>query len=395
MSCVAVQPPRRRSVAQSRLLHVLTLTPFYPAAQDPSRGSFVAEPLRCSEELDIRNHVIAVQTAYRRGNEAMSPEFAAEWLTYPSLPGNVGLPSAGFLLAARLKARIRELLAAGALDLIHAHAALPCGHAAALLGKEFGIPFIVSVHGLDVYFERQAAPVAWWCRRISQNVYRSAKKVVCISNAVRNLLPPAPHANATVVYNGVDPDLFWPGDEAPSPTILAVGNLIPTKGHAQLFQAFSQVVREFPHSRLEIIGDGPERKDLERLASSLRIRDRISFLGRRSRTQVAAAMRRCAVFALPSVYEGLGCVYLEAMASARPVIGCKGQGISELVRHGSNGFLVPPGGTPELHDCLRTLLGSPELRRSVGAEARNTVLDGFTVASQAQQLAAIYRECAR
>ena len=103
-------------------------------------------------------------------------------------------------------------------------------------------------------------------------------------------------------------------------------------------------------------------------------------------------MRRCTVFALPSRYEGLGCVYLEAMSSGKPVIGCRGQGIAEIIQQGSNGFLVGPDNEKELALALGMLLRDEALRRRVGAAARDTILDRLTLARQAEDLARIYRE---
>jgi glycosyltransferase involved in cell wall biosynthesis len=196
-----------------------------------------------------------------------------------------------------------------------------------------------------------------------------------------------------VVYNGVDPERFSPG-VAPqgSLVVLAVGNLIPTKGHEVLLRAVASLAQEFPALELEIVGEGPERDRLESVADKLQITGRVKFLGRQSRDQVAAAMKRCTVFALPSRNEGLGCVYLEAMSCGKPVIGCRGQGIAEVIRHGSNGFLVGPDNEKELSLALAMLLRDENLRRNLGRAARDTVIDRFTLTQQAESLARIYRE---
>jgi hypothetical protein len=192
----------------------------------------------------------------------------------------------------------------------------------------------------------------------------------------------------------VDPELFSPASEPPSvePLVLSVGNLIPVKGHDLLIRAVASLAPEFPALTLEIIGDGPERSQLQMLAQQLHVADRVRLLRRQSRHQVAAAMRRCTVFALPSRYEGLGCVYLEAMSAGKPAIGCRGQGIAEIIRHGFNGFLVGPDNEKELTLALGMLLRDAALRRRLGDAARNTILDRLTLAQQAESLARIYRE---
>jgi glycosyltransferase involved in cell wall biosynthesis len=202
--------------------------------------------------------------------------------------------------------------------------------------------------------------------------------------------------NAEVIYNGVDTEMFRPGTELQSPpTVLSVGNLIPIKGHALLMRAFARVWNAAPGCWLEIFGDGAERHGLMQLAGELGISERVIFRGRQARTTIAEAMRRCALFALPSSYEGLGCVYLEAMASGKAAIGCRGQGIEEVIAHGKNGFLTTPGDETELSEWLRVLLQNDDLRSRVGANARGTILQRHTLEHQARRLSELYRECAR
>jgi glycosyltransferase involved in cell wall biosynthesis len=204
------------------------------------------------------------------------------------------------------------------------------------------------------------------------------------------------NCRTSVVYNGVDPELFSPAAASSSEatTILSIGNLIPIKGHEHLIRSLASLAAEFPAVELEIIGDGSEREHLEALARELKIEPRVHFRGRQSRAQVAEAIKRCTLFALPSRYEGLGCVYLEAMAAGKPAIGCRGQGIAEIIRHGSNGFLVGPDNEKELALALAMLLRDKPRRNALGLAARDTVLDQLTLAHQAESLARIYRECA-
>lgn len=389
-----------RDWAKSRTstpLHVLTLTPFYASEDDDAAGCFVSEPLDALATVGIENTVLALQPFYRRKLRVRSSDRTARWFRYFSWPGSAGLPVAGAFAFARIVGRLREMQRAHRIDLIHAHAPLPSGHAAMLLNAELGIPYVVSVHGLDVFSTGQAGGrAAEWSRRLSQRVYRSSRRVICVSEHVREqvLEGMGRSCRTSVVYNGVDPELFSPGSEAASedPVILGVGNLIQIKGHDLLIRAVGALVSEFPRVSLELIGDGPERGSLRALAQQLQILDRVHFLGRRSRRQVADAMRRCTVFALPSRYEGLGCVYLEAMSVGKPVVGCRGQGIAEIIRHGSNGFLVGPGNEKELVLALAMLLRDDQRRQNLGAAARDTILDRLTLAQQAESLARIYRE---
>ena len=197
----------------------------------------------------------------------------------------------------------------------------------------------------------------------------------------------------SVVYNGADPSRFTPAADPVWPALLTVGNLIPTKGHELIVHALAALQPEFPDLSWEVIGQGPELNRIRALAERLGVLSSIRFRGRQDRTEVAGACRCCTVFVLTSRYEGLGCAYLEAMASGRVAIGCVGQGIEEVIRHGENGWLVPPNSREDLIEGLRVLLRDSPRRTQIGAAARESILQSFTLAHQAQHLVTIYREC--
>jgi teichuronic acid biosynthesis glycosyltransferase TuaC len=381
---------------ERKSLRVLTLTPFYPSADNDSAGCFVAEPLRALSNVGIANTVFAVQPFYRGKTQASPDSFPTEWMRYLSLPGGIGLPTAGASVFARVVGRVRRVQQSSGIDLIHAHGPLPCGHAAMLLNTQLGLPYVVSVHGRDAFSTEQVKGRAGeWCRRISRRVYRSSQRVICISECVRNeVLQGVDGVRTSVVYNGVDSEMFSPGaDPASAQVLLSVGNLTPIKGHATLIRAFAALSSEFPILTLEIIGEGPELSRLTALADELDVGDRVRFAGRKSRRQVADAMRQCTIFALPSRYEGLGCVYLEAMSVGRPVIGVRGQGIAEIIQHGINGLLVGADNDKQLTLAIAMLLRDESWRARTGAKARETILDRFTLSDQARSLARIFREC--
>jgi glycosyltransferase involved in cell wall biosynthesis len=380
-------------------IDVLTITPFYPNSGDDSQGCFVAEPIPVSQQqFNVRNQVLAVRPFYRGKTKSSGTAFTAQWQRYFCLPGNYGLASSGTFLFAQIVRRVRLLAARGQLSMVHAHGPLPCGQVAMLIKRALGVPFVVTVHGLDAFSTEQVRGNSGRSvRRVCGAVYESAERVICVSTKIRDrVLAGAPGAKTSVIYNGVNIDMFQPSTSTPSwETVLSVGNLIPIKGHEVLLRAFARVHSIFPQATLQIIGDGPERERLELLAQQLDVHKQAHFLGRRTRRQVAEAMQECSIFALPSTYEGLGCVYLEAMSCGKPAIGCYGQGIEEVIRSASNGFLVRPNCIDELESVLTTLLRDAELRNKLGKAARETVTQNFTLTRQAENLAQLYRECMR
>lgn len=373
---------------------ILTLTPFYPKASDDAWGCFVAEPLTALRKLEIESHVIAVEPFHRpRSTPNGHP---AQWVRYAAIPGGLGLASSGTFLYPRVVSNVSKLHSVQPFDLIHAHAALPCGQAADLLSRALRIPFVITVHGLDVFFTRQVRGYAGqWCKSSAKSVYGSAKEVICISQGVADAITAqAENIKVTVIHNGVDEARFCPAENhCEDAILLSVGNLIRSKDHSLLLKAFAAVHEKYPNASCEIIGNGPERVALTRLAERLNVARKVRFLGRKSRQEVANAMQRCTVFALPSRYEGLGCVYLEAMSAGKPAIGCRGQGIEDVIQHGQNGWLIDPGNMESMVCALTALLSDAQLRTRLGAAARQTITAGFTLKHQAARLAQVYQEC--
>ncbi len=382
-------------------LHVLTITPFFPFKSNPVYGAYVSEPIERFAELGLQSSVIGVSPLHR-GRRSPLADGNAEWLRYPQIPGNAGLATAGKFLYRRLLPHVTRLHRQRPIDVIHAHSALPCGHAASLLSESLHVPFVVTVHGLDVFNACFQAGTRGAKRRaaLSAEVYRHAASVICISRTIENILKkgieqPVP---SCVIYNGTDDVKFSPEEVAANgdtANLLIVGNLLRGKGHEIVLRAMARIAPRFPKLQCKIIGEGPDQGRFAELTRTLGISGRVFFMGRQDRQAVAKAMRACAIFALPSRFEGLGCAYLEAMACARPVIACEGQGIGEIIQHGHNGWLIPIDDVEKMADALFQLLGSGDLRTSIGSNARKTILNGLTMTNQVRQLDEAYRNLAR
>ncbi len=386
---------------RSGSFHVLTITPYFPFASNPVYGTYISEPIQHFAEYNLYSTVIGVSPLHHQRRHPL-PSANAEWLRYPQIPGNLGLLTAGTFLYHRSFNIVRRLHQRTAIHIIHAHSALPCGHAASLLAQRLHIPFVVTIHGLDVFNAcfQPGTSAAERRAKLSTEVYRRAASVICISRAVQNILKDGLQqpVSSCVIYNGTDVQMFAP-EEAPTsqhvPSILMVGNLLRGKGHEVVLRAMAQVAVQFPELQCKIIGEGPDANRFAGLARDLGISERVFFIGLQSRRSVARAMRECTIFALPSRFEGLGCAYLEAMACGTPVIACEGQGIAEIIQHQHNGWLIPADGAQEMSEALLRLLSSPDLRTRIGANARQTITNGLTMKDQVRRLEAVYREGAK
>jgi len=156
------------------------------------------------------------------------------------------------------------------------------------------------------------------------------------------------------------------------PNLLFAGRLVEEKGVHILLRAMVIVRERVPNAHLLIAGDGSYRSTLEQIADSLGIRDSVSFLGWLQAEHLQNAYRNSWLLVLPSICEeGLGTVLVEAGLMGRPVVGSDLGGIRDIIRHGENGFLVPPGDPSALAHAILAILQDRDLASRMGfANAR-------------------------
>ena len=215
---------------------------------------------------------------------------------------------------------------------------------------------------------------------------------ICVSEGVRRHAVETGHLDPNrlvVIPNGIDPSRFdgiapaipigtIPADHR---VMLFVGRLEPQKGVATLLDAFAQVAPDRPGWSLAIVGDGPARASLHaRSESSPILRDRVCWLGRRR--DVPALMAASEIVVLPSLWEGMPNVVLEAMAASKAVIGTRVEGTEDLVVADGperTGWLADPGDVRSLVDVLRIATSDSEDRRTLGARGRDRVERRFSL----------------
>ncbi len=171
--------------------------------------------------------------------------------------------------------------------------------------------------------------------------------------------------------------------------IASVARLTEVKGHQFLLDAAVPIFEAFPACRILIVGDGPERPYLERQARALALEDRIHFLG--TRQDIPNILASIDLFVQPTlVREGLPLAITEAMASGKPVVATDVGGVSEAVRHGETGILVPPGDAEALAEGILSLLGDPEQRHGLAAAGRRLCLEQFSIETVIKKIEALY-----
>ncbi|MCU0791553.1 MAG: glycosyltransferase family 4 protein [Opitutaceae bacterium] len=201
-------------------------------------------------------------------------------------------------------------------------------------------------------------------------------------------------ATVAVVPHGI---ALPPAHEVPPPVarpvrFLFVGRFEHRKGIDVLLAAIPQVLAAEPdvHFTLAGLDTGNRGRDVF-LSQNPRLREHVDFAGRLDATALRAAYRSCDVFVAPSRYESFGLTYVEAMAWAKPVLGCRAGGVPDVVIDETTGLLVPPGDTPALTAALLRLARDPALRARLGSAARADVDARFSRQTLARASLAVYR----
>jgi alpha-maltose-1-phosphate synthase len=209
----------------------------------------------------------------------------------------------------------------------------------------------------------------WFAREGA--VYRGAAALACFSeNVARSLVRDYGVDPARVAVVGAGANVF--PDRAPrrddGRTIVFIGKDFARKGGPVLLDAFARVRRSLPKARLLVAGaPAPDREAMS---------PGVFFLGLVSMPEVSALLSQATVFALPTLREPYGIAFLDAMACGVPCVGTRVEAVSEIVRDGETGLLVPPGDPVALAAALERLLGDPALARAMGARGRARVFAG-------------------
>jgi glycosyltransferase involved in cell wall biosynthesis len=181
-------------------------------------------------------------------------------------------------------------------------------------------------------------------------------------------------------------DQFWRAPRRPrnAPVVLSVARMYPRKRLSDLLHAAAILRARVPGIQVRIVGRGPEWEALVRLHAALGLGDSVVLLGDLTRERLAEEYVNASVFCLPSVQEGFGIVFLEAMAAELPVVACRIAAVPEVVLDATTGLLVGPRDPGALAEALERLILEPALARRLGQEGRRRAL-GFSPRAVAER----------
>jgi colanic acid/amylovoran biosynthesis glycosyltransferase len=262
---------------------------------------------------------------------------------------------------------------------------------ALLAARVFPLTFSATIHGPDEFADARGYYLP---EKVAQAAFLCAISKYSCSQLMR-VAEPKHWDKLEVVPLGVDPNVFEPRPHRDQPDcfeILSVGRLAAAKGHHILIAAMGRLVREGRRSiRLRIVGDGPYRSGLEREVAEQGLDEHVRLEGACGQDRVLAFYRQADIFVMSSFAEGIPVVLMEAMAMEIPCISTWVTGVPELIRHGEDGWLIPPSDAAPLAAAIREFMDDSELRRRLGKSARERVIEKFNLGRNVACLAEVFR----
>jgi len=362
--------------------------------------------MKLSNELARRKHSIGVATSFRSFDKrSLAQEIRTfeikPLVTIYSVPHSLSFPIV----------KIRRLMHMFDVQIVHALMDYSTNTAAAsLAAKAAKVPFVYNVQGIGTRTNRflvdaLAEMYDWTIERfISQN----ARKLILLSKGLisRTRKLGVPDEKVVVVPSGVDCARFDSTHREvrektellrsrlrikPDDYVVGyVGRLVPAKGLMHLLKAAEKISKVHPNIVLLIVGEGADKAKLQAEAEASRVK--AHFVGYQTDTPPYYSLMD--VFVLPSFFEGLPGVVLEAMAMQKPVIATNVGGTADLVSNGENGFLVSPRNSEEIAFGLEKLVSQPDLASKMGKTGRQIVEKDFQWDRIVDRVEMIYKEVA-
>ena len=328
-------------------MHIMFIPSWYSNVRNKVHGSFFKE-----QALELQKAGVKVTVAYNevwpltmlgKIHEEKGLKYNVEdglktyrYKNYNYIPKN---PLMFKVFNKRMEKLYKEIVKKeGGIDIIHAQSSLWGGISAAYIAEKYNIPLVITEHSSverGPYVKKSYIPFI--C-----DSYKKAQKVITVGNGLKNEIESlSGRQDIEVIGNLVDLSKFTIKKRIKNEKFIffSLAFLEVEKGFDTLIKSFAKKFKD-KEAVLYIGGDGSQRSGLEALTVENGVKDQIIFLGALSRDDVSKWMNKCDCFVLPSRYETFGVVYIEALASGRPVIGALNGGAEDIINN-LNGYLIP------------------------------------------------------
>ena len=328
-------------------MHIMFIPSWYSNVRNKVHGSFFKE-----QALELQKAGVKVTVAYNevwpltmlgKIHEEKGLKYNVEdglktyrYKNYNYIPKN---PLMFKVFNKRMEKLYKEIVKKeGVIDIIHAQSSLWGGISAAYIAEKYNIPLVITEHSSverGPYVKKSYIPFI--C-----DSYKKAQKVITVGNGLKNEIESlSGRQDIEVIGNLVDLSKFTIKKRIKNEKFIffSLAFLEGEKGFDTLIKSFAKKFKD-KEAVLYIGGDGSQRSWLEALTVENGVKDQIIFLGALSRDDVSKWMNKCDCFVLPSRYETFGVVYIEALASGRPVIGALNGGAEDIISN-LNGYLIP------------------------------------------------------
>lgn len=394
-------------------MNILILTPSYPYAGNPTEGIFNKEQAKAFIKNGHNVTVIVckpllpkiIAKVFKRYNYLYDiPKYENRNNIKIFYVRYLHIPRFRFItvtIASYIRTVIKLLknqAVKSSFDIIQVQSTWPAGLAAPKISKFLACPYVLTLHIQDDprLFRKSSF-------RFYREMFRKAAALISVGKPLLNSILPLVDSNIedkiAVIPNGIDVNLLSEIDDEIDISlqswghIITIANLWPVKGIDTVLRALA-ILKEQNINWINyvIVGDGPEKQSLQRLANKFGIQDRVTFLGRLSHEEALRQLAKSDIFCLPSWQESFGIVYLEAMGLGKATVGCFGQGAEDLIQNEKNGLLIEPKNADSLARVLKRLLSDPSFAKLLGEQGR-TRAKQFTWEKNVLCYQEIYHRC--
>jgi len=383
-------------------MRVCMLTTSFPRYKGDLSGNFVYELAKNLVEQGVEVNVVAPHDYETKGYEVMDgieihrfqymfPKRLQRLAYHGGIPSNIkrSLIAKIELPLFMLSFFLKSLKISKSCDIIHAHWTFS-GLIGTFLKKIQRKSVVLTVHGSDI----NNIPQKGLLKKLSIHTLKNVGQIIAVSSALKNKIADFGISTnkISVIPNAVNINDFLAGFKDTNEfKILFVGRLVPVKGLEYLIEAMERVTKEIPQATLTIVGDGPLRKELEKVVEELSMQDKIRFAGMQPHSKIPKYMQEADLFVLPSLSEGLPLVLLEAMAASTPVVTTNVGGIPDAVIDGETGILIPSKNTDALSKAIVSLLGDRIKQKVMGEKARKNIEERFVWSIVVDETLKVYR----